>query len=156
MGLVVGDLILFALAVAGLTALAASLGPLIECVGVAYSLHLAWRMSTAEPVRKSQTAPEGEGVRLVDLGTLLPLGNPKALGFYIAVLPRVVDVSAVSATVILIVAAIIVALWTGALAGYAPVADRASRVIKTPRAQRWLNHGSARAMVRAADTIASR
>ncbi|MEL6563932.1 MAG: LysE family translocator [Pseudomonadota bacterium] len=158
-GLVVGDLILFALAVAGLAALAAALGPLfalIKWIGVAYLLYLAWRMWTAAPVPMSRTAPEGEGLRLLGLGTLLPLGNPKAIGFYIAILPTVVDVSALSAAAILSVAAIIVVVWTGTLAGYAAIADRASRVIQTPRAQRWLNRGSAGAMIGAAGTIASR
>lgn len=158
-GLVVGDLILFALAVAGLAALAAALGPLfalIKWVGVAYLLYLAWRMWTAAPMPMSRTAPEGEGLRLLGLGTLLPLGNPKAIGFYIAILPTVVDVSALSAAAILSVAAIIVVVWTGTLAGYAAIADRASRVIQTPRAQRWLNRGSAGAMIGAAGTIASR
>ena len=158
-GLVVGDLILFALAVAGLAALAAALGPLfalIKWVGVAYLLYLAWRMWTAAPMPMSRTAPEGEGLRLLGLGTLLPLGNPKAIGFCIAILPTVVDVSALSAAAILSVAAIIVVVWTGTLAGYAAIADRASRVIQTPRAQRWLNRGSAGAMIGAAGTIASR
>ena len=158
-GLVVGDLILFALAVAGLAALAAALGPLfalIKWVGVAYLLYLAWRMWAAAPMPMSRTAPEGEGLRLLGLGTLLPLGNPKAIGFYIAILPTVVDVSALSAAAILSVAAIIVVVWTGTLAGYAAIADRASRVIQTPRAQRWLNRGSAGAMIGAAGTIASR
>lgn len=157
-GLVVGDLILFALAVAGLAVLAAALGPLfglIKWVGVAYLLYLAWRMWTAEPAPMSKTAPEGEGLRLLGLGTLLPLGNPKAIGFYVAILPTVVDVSALSATAVLTVAAIIVAL-TGTLAGYPAIADRASHVIQTPDAQRWLNRGSAGAMVAAAGTIASR
>ncbi len=104
----------------------------------------------------SKAAPEGEGLRLLDLGTLLPLGNPEAIGFYVAILPTVVDVSARSATAVLTVATIIVIVWTGTLAGYAAIADRASRVIQTPRAQRWLNRVSAGAMVGAAGTIASR
>ena len=158
-GLVLGDLILFALAVAGLAALAAALGPLfalIKWVGVGYLLFLALRMWTAEPVAMSRTAPDGEGLRLLGLGTLLPLGNPKAIGFYVAILPTVMDVSALSATAVLTIGAIIAVAWTATLAGYAAVADRASRVIQTPRAQRWLNRGSATAMVGAAGTIAAR
>ena len=158
-GLVLGDLVLFALAVAGLAALAAALGPLfaiIKWVGVAYLLFLAWRMWTAKPVAMSRTAPDGEGLRLFGLGALLPLGNPKAIGFYVAILPTVMDVSVLSPTAVLTIGAIIVAVWTATLAGYAAVADRASRMIQTPRAQRWLNRGSATAMVGAAGTIAAR
>ena len=128
----------------------------LKWAGAALLLYLAWRIWTALPVPMSRTAPEGAGLRLLGLGTLLPLGNPKAIGFYIAILPTVVDVSALSAAAILSVAAIIVVVWTGTLAGYAAIADRASRVIQTPRAQRWLNRGSAGAMIGAAGTIASR
>jgi threonine/homoserine/homoserine lactone efflux protein len=158
-GLVIGDLVLFALAVAGLAALAAALGPLfaiIKWIGVAYLLYLAWRMWRAEPVAMSKAAPEGEGFRLLGLGTLFPLGNPRAIGFYVAILPTVMDVSALSATAVLTIAAIIVAVWVGTLAGYAAIADRASRMISTPRAQRLLNRGSAGAMVGAAGAIAAR
>ena len=114
-GLVIGDLILFALAVAGLAALAAALGPLfalIKWLGVAYLLYLAYRMWTAEPMAPSRTAPDGEGMRLLGLGTLLPLGNPKAIGFYVAILPTVMDVAALSAPAVLTVAAIITVVWT--------------------------------------------
>lgn len=158
-GLVIGDLILFALAVAGLAALAAALGSLfvlIKWLGVAYLLYLAYRMWTAEPIAPSRTAPDGEGMRLLGLGTLLPLGNPKAIGFYVAILPTVMDVAALSAPAVLAVAAIIAVVWTAVLVGYATAADRASRMVSTPRAQRWLNRGSAGAMVGAAGTIATR
>lgn len=158
-GLVIGDLILFALAVAGLAALAAALGPLfalIKWLGVVYLLYLAYRMWMAEPMAPSRTAPDGEGMRLLCLGTLLPLGNPKAIGFYVAILPTVMDVSALSALAVLTVAAIIAALWAAVLIGYAAAADRASRMIATSRAQTWLNRISAGAMAGAAGTIATR
>lgn len=76
-GLVLGDLILFALAVAGLAALAAAMGPffaIIKWVGIAYLLYLAYKMWTAKPVRMSTVAPQGEGLKLFGLS---PAWEPK-------------------------------------------------------------------------------
>lgn len=158
-GLVVGDLFLFALAVAGLAALAAAMGPLFALVkwaGVAYLLYLAYIMWTAEPVEISQTAPKGEGRWLFALGTVLPLGNPKAVGFYVALLPSVMDVSVLEPSAALEFVAVIVVVWGGVLAAYAAAADRARAVVATPTGQRWLNRTAAGAMVGAAGTIAAR
>jgi threonine/homoserine/homoserine lactone efflux protein len=158
-GLILGDLILFVLAVAGLAALAAAMGPffvIIKWIGIGYLLFLAYKMWTADPVEFSHDAPEGEGLKLLGLGTLLPLGNPKAIGFYIALLPAVMDVSAISLSDASLLGGIIVAIWGVVLVAYAAAGDGASRVMKTPSAQRWLNRSAASAMVGAAGTIAAR
>ena len=158
-GLVLGDLILFALAVAGLAALAATMGPffaIIKWVGIAYLLYLAYKMWTAKPVKISTNAPQGEGFKLFGLGTLLPIGNPKAIGFYVALLPSVMDVSAITMLASFQLSLIIIGVWALVLIAYAAAAERASRMIATPRAQRWLNRSSAGAMVGAAGTIAAR
>ena len=158
-GLVIGDLILFASAVAGLAALAAAMGPwfaVVKWVGIAYLLYLAFKMWTAPLSQISKAAPKGEGLKLLSLGTLLPLGNPKAIGFYIALLPAVLDVSEISMLAALELGAIIVVVWFAVLFSYAAAADRASRVISTPNAQKWLNRTAAGAMVGAAGTIAAR
>lgn len=158
-GLVLGDLILFAFAVAGLAALAAAMGPffaIIKWVGIAYLLYLACKMWTAKPVKMSSVAPQGEGIKLFGLGTLLPLGNPKAIGFYIALLPAVMDVSAITWVAAFQLSLIIIGVWALVLIAYAAAADRASRMISTPRAQLWLNRSSAGAMIGAAGTIAAK
>lgn len=158
-GLVLGDLVLFASAMAGLAALAAALGPLfsvIKWIGIGYLLFLAYKMWTAKPVEVTKTAPEGEGLKLFALGMVLPLANPKAVGFYVALLPAVMDVSAISSADAVLFGSIIITVWGIVLAAYAAAGERASRVIKTPSAQRWLNRGAAGAMVGAAGTIAAR
>ena len=79
-GLVLGDLALFVLAVAGLVALAAALGPLftvVKWIGIAYLLWLAWRLWHATPVEVSGASVAGEGWRLFGVGCLMPFGNPK-------------------------------------------------------------------------------
>ena len=93
-GLVFGDLVLFAFAVAGLAALAAAFGPLffiIKWAGIGYLLYLAFRLWTAKPSEFDCRNVAGNPSRLFGLGSMLPLGNPKAIGFYIALLPAVLD-----------------------------------------------------------------
>lgn len=158
-GLVIGDLVLFALAVAGLAALAQALGPLftvVKWLGVAYLLYLAWKLWHAAPTTAAAEAPRGEGRRLLVLGSVLPLGNPKAIGFYVALLPSVLDVSALSLGACLTLAVVIVLVWSLVLGGYAVAAERAGRLFTTPRAQVWINRTAAGAMAGAAGTIAAR
>lgn len=158
-GLVIGELFFFALALAGLAALAATIGPLfalIKWAGIAYLLYLAFRLWTAPPVSVSTTVPNGEGLKLLSAGTLLPLGNPMTIGFYVALLPVVLDVTTVSVLGALEMAVIIVSVWGAVLFAYAVAADRASQFIATPNAQKWLNRTAAGAMVGAAGMIATR
>ncbi|MEM8551514.1 MAG: LysE family translocator [Pseudomonadota bacterium] len=158
-GLVIGELLFFAFALAGLVTLAATMGSLfglIKWAGIAYLLYLAFSLWTAPPVKVSYKIPNGEGLRLLSAGTLLPLGNPMTIGFYVALLPVVLDVTTISVIGALEMVVIIVSVWGGVLFAYAFAADRASRFIATPMAQTWLNRTAAGAMVSAAGMIATR
>lgn len=159
MGLVVGDLFLFAIAAAGLIALAAALGPLfviIKWVGVGYLLYLAYQMWNAAPVIVPAEPQQGEGLRSFGIATLLPLGNPKAIGFYIALLPTVVDVSRLSIIAYVELSVAVVVIWGLSLFGYAAAASKARELLKKPEAQKILNRCSACTMVGVAGTIAIR
>ncbi|MEN0042018.1 MAG: LysE family translocator [Pseudomonadota bacterium] len=156
-GLVVGDLILFGLAVLGLAALAVSMGALfaiIKWLGIAYLLWLAWRMWHLPPRTFDAEPPRQDGWKLLTFGTLLPLGNPKAIGFYVAILPTVMDVTVIAAKDATLLALIIAIVWFGVLLGYATMADKASHLVRRPRAQRWFNRAASGSMVAAAGTVA--
>ncbi|MEM8838441.1 MAG: LysE family translocator [Pseudomonadota bacterium] len=158
-GLVVGDLILFAIAAAGLIALAAALGPLffvVKWAGITYLLYLAYRLWNAKPVPLPPPPQKGEGWRTFGIALLLPLGNPKAVGFYIALLPTVLDVSTLTILGYVELSALIVIIWAGSLFGYAMAASKAGHLLRAPRAQRILNRTSACTMVGVAGTIAVR
>ncbi len=159
MGLVVGDLFLFAIAAAGLIALAAALGPLffiMKWIGVGYLLYLAYQMWNAVPVTIPSVPQQGEGLRSFGVATLLPLGNPKAVGFYIALLPTVLDVSALTLLAYVELSIAVVIIWGVALFGYAIAASRAGELLKRPQAQRALNRCSACTMLGVAGAIAIR
>jgi threonine/homoserine/homoserine lactone efflux protein len=76
-GIIVGVLIVFAAAAAGLTGLILAqplLGPIVKALSVAYMLWLAWSIASAPPLSDgtSAAAPSFWG------GMVLGVGNPKA------------------------------------------------------------------------------
>lgn len=159
MGLVLGDLLLFALALAGLAALAASLGPyftVIKWAGIFYLLFLAIQLwqSSSEPAPELNATYEG--YRSFGMGIILPLGNPKAVGFYAALLPAVMDVEKLTALTAIQFGIAIVIIWGGVLTGYTAVAAYGRKHYAGSNAQKWLNRGSAGALLGVAGVMAIR
>lgn len=158
-GLVIGDLFLFLLALLGLSALAAALGPLfliIKWLGVCYLLYLAYSAWNAELSKLEATSTTEAGWKSFGLALILPLGNPKAVGFYVALLPTVMDVSDLSVTTAIQFSMAIIVVWGGVLVFYTALADRGRRYFNDSSMQKWLNRGAAGAMAGAAGTIAFR
>jgi len=76
-GIIVGVLVVFAAAAAGLTGLILAqplLGPLVQTASVLYMLWLAWSIASAPPLSDGASA----GVPTFWGGLLLGVGNPKA------------------------------------------------------------------------------
>ncbi|MGF1631420.1 MAG: LysE family translocator [Kiloniellaceae bacterium] len=156
----IGEAIWLSLAVWGLAAIAESLHLLftvIKYLGVAYLLYLAWRRWFAPVELRDGTLPRASsGVRLFAAGMAVTLGNPKIMMFYLALLPAIIDLKAVTlvgwmeltATMLVVLAAIDLA-WAG-------LAAQARRVLRSPRALRAANRTSAAVMAGAAATIAAR
>ena len=158
-GLVIGDLALFAMALLGLVALVKAVGPvffMIKWIGVFYLLYLAYTMWTAKLSDVDCSPSDGGGWQSFFLALFLPLGNPKAVGFYAALLPAFMDVEKLSASSAVNFSLAIVLIWSSVLVLYAAMADQGSRRFKGSKAQKWLNRGSAGAMVGAAGTVAFR
>lgn len=158
-GLVMGELVLFLGAIGGLIALAAALGPifvLVKWMGIVYLLWLAWKMWTTPSHENSIIQNKGEGWRLLGTGFLMPFGNPKAIGFYIALLPTVMDVSLITISVAAPFIIIILIVWTSVLAGYALAAQSAGRLLTSDRGRQWLNRCSAGTLVGLAGFAATR
>ena len=158
-GLVLGDLLLFGLALAGLATLAATLGPffvVVKWVGIAWLLYLAWQLWASSTTAIEEVGTSGEGWRSFGMATILPLGNPKAVGFYAALLPAVMDVSELTVSTAVQFGVAIVVVWTCVLVGYTAVADRGRQWFATSSGRKWLNRGAAGAMVGAAGVVAAR
>jgi threonine/homoserine/homoserine lactone efflux protein len=159
-GFIAGALLWFTLAATGLAAIAATFATLfvvIRYLGAAYLLYLAWKLWTA-PVRPAtavDSSPEGRG-RLFLAGLAINLGNPKAVVFFLALLPTVVDLGALTPLGFAEMALLIVLIVAGVFAAYTIAAARARRLFTSPRALRIANRGSAVVMAGAAAAVATR
>ena len=158
-GLVAGDLLLFVFALSGLVALAKSLGPLflvIKWIGIAYLLYLAYTMWNANYNESSSADSGGAGWRSFVFALFIPLGNPKAVGFYVALLPAFMDVGKLSVNTALYFCLVIIAVWSSVLVVYTALAAKGRQYLGESCARKWLNRSSAGAMVGAAGIVAFR
>jgi threonine/homoserine/homoserine lactone efflux protein len=161
-GFVLGDLVWFAVAASGLALLAetfAALFTAIRYAGAAFLLFLAWRFWTAPAVPAAADAPPPRperGARLVLAGLAITLGNPKVIVFFLALLPTVLDLGALSRGGFAGIALLSAIILTGVLAAYTAAAARARRLLSSPRAVRAVNRGSGAAMAGAAVAVAAR
>jgi threonine/homoserine/homoserine lactone efflux protein len=160
-GYVVGDLIWFTLAATGMAMLAKTAHLLflgIKYVGAAYLLYLAYRLWTSpvQAINDSEVPPQESRARLFLSSLTLTLGNPKAIIFYLALLPTVIDLPNMTVRAFLEVAGAICVILSVVLATYSIVAFRARRLFKSRRAVRWLNRGTGTVMAGAAVAVATR
>ena len=160
-GFLVGDLVWFALAAAGLAALAQVAQTaflVVRYAGVLYLLYLAYRLwsAPAQPLDSAVIAPSQRNSRLF-LGTLaLTLGNPKTMLFFLALLPIVVPLNALGPADYLEIVAAIVIILPLVLGAYALAATRARQFFRRPQSVRLMNRCAGTAMAGAAIVIATR
>ena len=161
MAMWVGEAIWLSLAVFGLAFVAQTFHlafVIVKWAGVAYLVYLAWKMWTA-PVKEAADGemPKGDSpVRLFLAGMAVTLGNPKIMMFYLALLPTILDLAAVTVlgwveltlTMVLVLVAVDLA-WVLAAA-------QARRLLKSARAMKIANRVSAATMAGAAAAIAAR
>jgi threonine/homoserine/homoserine lactone efflux protein len=159
-GFVTGSLLWFSIAAAGLAAMASALGSLfvaIRYAGAGYLLYLAWKLwtSASRPLEATDRSPEGSWALFL-AGAAINLGNPKAVIFFLALLPSVVDLDTLTPLGFAELAAIVAAVVMIVFGCYAAAAARARRLFSSPRAIRLLNRGGGMALAGAAAAIAAR
>lgn len=129
----------------------------IKYLGVAYLLYLAWRMWTAPAeVAAGELPPSDSALKLFLTGMALTLGNPKIMVFYLALLPSIIDLDAVSSLGLAELVLVALAVMATVDLAWASAAAVARNWFKSPRAMRIANRSSALAMGGAAAVIASR
>ncbi|WP_343717572.1 LysE family translocator [Inquilinus sp.] len=156
LGMVAGNALWLAAAVFGLSALALTYEPVFVAVkwaGIAYLAFLAWKLWRA-PAAEPEAAPRRTGGMLG--GAALTLGNPKAVVFYGAVLPQVVDLTTLDAAGIAAVFAVQIGIDLAVQAAYVVGAARARSFFRSPRRLRLVNRSAAAMMAGSAALIASR
>lgn len=160
-GFVVGDLVWFAIAATGLAALARTAATsfiAIKWAGVAYLLFLAYELWTAPAARVEVNSPDRKqhGWNAFLASLMLTLANPKAILFFLALLPTVVDLASMNTVRFLEISAAIIVVQPLVLGAYALLAARARDLFTTPEAVRRLNRSSGVAMASAAVVVATR
>jgi threonine/homoserine/homoserine lactone efflux protein len=160
-GFIVGDLTWFAIAATGLAALAKaaeSVFVAIKWAGVAYLLYLAWKLWTAPAERVAVAAEDGRqhGWRAFLASLTLTLANPKAILFFLALLPTVIDLASMNAVRFLEISLAMALVMPAVMFSYVFLAARARELFTTPKAVRRLNRSSGVAMAGAAVVVATR
>jgi threonine/homoserine/homoserine lactone efflux protein len=160
-GFIVGDLTWFAIAATGLAALArtaATVFIVIKWAGVAYLLYLAWKLWTApaERVTVAQDDDRQHGWRAFIASLMLTLANPKAILFFLALLPTVVDLASLNAMRFFEISLAMAIIMPLVMFTYVFLAARARELFTTPKAVRRLNRSSGVAMAGAAVVVATR
>ena len=156
----VGEAIWLSLAVFGLAYVAQTFHlafVALKWAGVAYLAYLAWKMWTASVAVEESEMPQADSpLRLFLAGMAVTLGNPKIMMFYLALLPTIIDLAAVTlvgwAELTLTMVAVLVAIDLG----WALAAAQARKLLRSPRAVRIANRISAGTMAGAAAAIAAR
>lgn len=160
-GFIVGDLVWFGIAATGLAALARTAEAVfvgIKWAGVVYLLYLAWKLWTApaERVAVNEGDDRQHGWRAFIASLMLTLANPKAVLFFLALLPTVVDLTTINLVTFTEISLAIVILMPAVLFSYVFLAARARQMFTTPKSVRRLNRGSGLAMAGAAVVVATR
>ena len=159
-GLVLADFAFMGVAMVGLTAIAATLGPLfllVKYAGAAYLLWLGYRAFRSTALPLLVTPKSGKGlIKDVGLGFLVTLGNPKAILFYSALLPTFVDMTRIRPGDFLILAAIVVVVSYAVYGSYIFLAERSRRLLSSRSAARLFNRLSGSVLIGAGVAVAAR
>jgi len=158
LGVLVGDLILMTLSALGLAMVAKTMGHwflIVKIAGALYLLYLGYKYWTAEVSQDAvpQSAVQesfGRGF-LAYLG--LTLGNPKAIAFFVALLPVAVNPRELNLVGYLQLCAATFVLIPAITLGYAALAARLSRFVASRKARKRINKGAGAVMAGAGALI---
>ncbi|MCP5410722.1 MAG: LysE family translocator [Alphaproteobacteria bacterium] len=157
-GILVGDLCLMTLSAFGLALVAQAMGQLfliVKIAGALYLLFLAWKYWTMPVAETGEVVPALPGdMRRGFLAYWgLTLGNPKAIAFFVALLPVAINPRHLSAIGYgQLVAATLVVIPTVILS-YAALAARLKTFVGSVKARRRINKGAGAVMAGASALI---
>jgi len=142
-GIALGDIVYLTIAIAGLAAVAqvfAGVFIVIKLAGGAYLLYLAVRFWTSKAgLTRVEGARKTNGLQAVMGGFAITMSNPKAIVFYLALLPSVIDLENVGigewAGLVVVTALVLLVV----LSPYAVLASRAQQIMRRSGALVMLN-----------------
>jgi threonine/homoserine/homoserine lactone efflux protein len=142
-GLILGDFVFMGLAIAGLSAIATTMGPLFQTVKYAGAAYLVWlgvRTLMAKPapiVLRAQ--PVASLWREVAMGFFVTMGNPKPILFYGALMPLFIDMASVGAQDLIAFAGVVIVVSYLVYGAYMVLVERARHVLASSKAHQRLN-----------------
>ena len=160
-GLALGDVVWLTIAVLGLAAVAHTFHGVflvIKYAGVVYLLYLAYRLWT-QPVEARDVVAEASSdrpLRLFLAGLAVTMGNPKVMVFYLALLPSLIDLHAVTLLGWLELSLVTLGVLAIVFGSYVLLAARTRQLFTSPRAVRMINRGTGTVMASAAVAIAAK
>ncbi len=156
-GILIGDLIFLAFAAFGLAAIATYFSAVfivVRVAGALYLLYVAWLFWSAKPGTE-QIGPRASETwgRTALAGFTLTMGNPKAIVFYLALLPTLVPLDRMTLLGFTELAIIVSAVMLLIGLAYAALAARARDLIRSPAALRRLNKATGAILALAAGAV---
>ncbi len=159
-GMMLGDAVWLSIAVFGLAFIAHAFQPVflvVRYAGALYLLYLAWKMWTAPADAISLPTPSAERPGRLFLGGIaVTLGNPKAIVFYLALMPNLFDLKLITPLAYTELVVTIFVILSVVFAGYVLLAQWARGLFSTPKAVGRLNRTVGAVMAGAAAMIAAR
>ena len=155
-GTAVGDLVWVSMSAFGLAVVAHAMGHffmIVKLAGAAYLLYLGYKYWTA-PVSEMETIVPASASQGFFSQLSLTLGNPKAIAFFLALLPTVVDLNRLNAFGFLQLCAATIVLIPAIMLSYAALASRVRGFLASKKARGRLNKGAAVVMVGAGVGVA--
>jgi threonine/homoserine/homoserine lactone efflux protein len=159
-GISLGDLVFLTAVVLGLSVVAQTFGFIflvIKYVGAAYLVWIAYKIWTSGIVRTDIKAVSRASVfQALMSGLFVTLSNPKAMLFYLALVPTIVDITSVTFTDYLILLGVSMGVLLIVTIPYIALAAKARDLLRHPAALKQLNRASATFLAGTAGYIAIR
>ena len=159
-GISLGDIVFLTAVVLGLSVVAQTFGfvfLVIKYAGAAYLAWMAYRIWKAGIVRTDVAAARQASLFQALLsGLMVTLGNPKAMLFYLALVPTLIDITKVTFTDYAVLVLVSVAVLLVVTIPYIALAAKARDLLRHPAALRRLNRASATFLAGTAGYIAIR
>lgn len=159
-GIAFGDLVFLTAVILGLSVVAQTFGfvfLVIKYIGVAYLIWLAYKIWTSGIVVTDIKATSRASVfQALTSGLFVTLGNPKAMLFYLALVPTIIDITQVTFSDYVILILVSMAVLLVVTIPYIALAAKARELLRHPAALKRLNRTSAAFLAGTAGYIAIR
>lgn len=130
----------------------------IKWFGVGYLLYLGWKQWSAAisaDAALPSVAVKADARKMVLKGFLVNMSNPKAIVFFLAVLPQFLNLSQPLLSQYVWITITIVAVDSVVMLGYTGLASKVLRALRSPRQKKFLNRAFGGLFMGAAGVLAT-